>query len=192
MSVFVAWMPDEEALDALEALCAALPAALPAARGLAWRRRAQFHMTLRFLAEGLPDDPAPLLAALSDVAAQRPRLPLRFDRIEAWPGARVLVARTAPDDALAGLFAALERTAVTCGHAPEPRTPAPHVTLAYAERGDRLDALSTPGPGMLPLPFDACLGSLSLARTAPGRYDVLQWWPLRDAAGDATPQPRLE
>lgn len=192
MSVFVAWIPDEEALDALDALCAALPAARPALRGLAWRRRAQFHMTLRYLAEGLPEDPAPLLAALSAEAARRPRLRLRFDRVEAWPGARALVARTAPDDALAGLFAALERAAVACGHAPEPRTPAPHVTLAYAGPGQRLDEFCTPAPGSLPLPFDACLGSLSLARTAPGRYEILQWWPLRDAEDGAAAGPRLE
>ncbi|MCD9045813.1 2'-5' RNA ligase family protein [Luteimonas sp. MHLX1A] len=191
MSDFIAWLPDADTLDALEALCAALPGAFPAMPPLQLRRRAQLHMTLRYLAEGLPDDPAPLYAALADLAARTPRLPVQLGRLESWPGADVLVARPAPSDALDELFAALDAVAVACGHAPEPRRPRPHITLAYLPRGQSAAGLATPAPGVLPLPIDACLGSLSLARTAPGRYDSLQWWPLAEPpcmSSDAHPR----
>ncbi|PJK00700.1 hypothetical protein CO641_01620 [Lysobacteraceae bacterium NML91-0213] len=183
MSDFIAWLPDADTLDALEALCAALPRAWPAMPPLQLRRRAQLHMTLRYLAEGLPADPTLLYAGLAELAGRTQRLPLRLDCVEAWPGAHVLVARPAPSEALDALFAALEAVAVACGHAPESRQPRPHITLAYLPRGQSASALATPAPGLLPLPIDACLGSLSMARTAPGRYDNLQWWPLAEPSG---------
>lgn len=188
MSDFIAWLPDDDTLDALDALCAALPRAAPGLPPLRFRARAQLHMTLRYLAEGLPDDPGRLYAALAAVAARTPCLALRIDRIELWPGANVLVARTAPCPALDALFTDLDAAARACGHAGEPRPPSPHLTLAYAARGRHLPVPPTPAPGSLPLPIDACLGSIALARTAPGRYDSLQWWPLGAAVGAEGPR----
>ncbi|QCU72685.1 hypothetical protein E5843_14585 [Luteimonas yindakuii] len=179
MSDFIAWLPDADTLDALEALCAALPGAFPAMPPLQVRRRAQLHMTLRYLAEGLPEDPARLYAALAAVAARAPRQALQLERVEIWPAAAVFVARPAPSPALDTLFADLEAVAVACGHAPEPRQPMPHVTLAYFPRGQHDQGLPE-APGLLPLPIDACLGSLSIARTAHGGYDNLHWWPLAE------------
>ncbi len=192
MSDFVAWMPEGPALDALESLCAAVPSAFPGLPPLRFRARAQFHMTLRFLAEGLPADPAPLYAALADVAAQTPRLALRIDRIETWPGANVLVARTAPDDDLATLFARLDAAARACGHAGEARPPSPHITLAYAATRERLPALPTRWPSStpLPLPIATEIGSIALARTAPARYDTVHWWPLGESG--APPSMHLD
>lgn len=182
MSVFVAWMPDEDALDALEALCASIASRLPPAEPLKWRKRRQLHMTLRFLHGGLPPDPGPLYAMLADVASRTRRIEVVFDRIEVWP--RVLVARPSPDPVLDRLFAEIEAVARACGEAPERSAAAPHVTLAYPRR--RAAALPTAlgtGPGRQPpLPFTTCLGRIAIAHTAPGGYDTPHWWPLQEAA----------
>lgn len=182
MSIFVAWMPDEDALDALSALCASIAGAWPQAGRLKWRDRRQLHMTLRFLHHGLPPDPGPLYARLVEIASRTRRIEVVFDRIEAWP--RVLVARPAPASALDRLFADIEAAATACGEAPERKAAAPHVTLAYPEqRAATLPALLGTGTGSLPpLPFTTCLGRIAIAQTAPGGYDTPHWWPLQEAA----------
>ncbi|WP_149196019.1 2'-5' RNA ligase family protein [Luteimonas suaedae] len=187
MSIFVAWMPDEDALDALAALCASIADRLPPAGRLKWRNRRQLHMTLRFLHGGLPPDPGPLYAMLADIASRTRRIEVVFDRIETWP--RVLVARPAPDPILDRLFTDIEAVARACGEAPERRAAAPHVTLAYPEqRAATLPASLDTGPGSLPpLPFATCLGRIAVAHTVPGGYDTPHWWPLQDAAPPGDP-----
>jgi 2'-5' RNA ligase len=192
MSVFVAWMPDEDALDALRALCDAVDGALAPGLRPKWRKREQFHMTLRYLGEDMPADLAPLSAALAAVAARHARIALAFDRTERWKRDELLVACTAPSAPLDALFADIEHAVRGCGFGAQAPEKTPHVTLAYAPRGGSIAAEAN-AAARAALPFAATLGRIAVASTVRGGYNTPAWWPLddrADAAVDGAALPR--
>ena len=103
--------------------------------GARWTPPDHLHCTLRFLGD-TPEERIPYLeAALGGIAA--PPLALRLDGLTAFPSPRaprVLVARLAPDDALADLQRRIEAAVRDLGFAPEDRPFRPHVTLARLKR----------------------------------------------------------
>ncbi len=128
--LFVALDVPADVRDALAALRTDLD-------GVRWTRPAQLHLTLRFLgdtdAARIPD----LEAALAEIAA--PRLALRLGGLTAFLSPRrprVLVARVAPDEALAELQRQIEEAVQALGWEPEERPFRPHVTLARLKHAD--------------------------------------------------------
>jgi 2'-5' RNA ligase len=120
--LFVAVWPPAEVLDALEGLNR------PAAPGLRWTTRDQWHVTLRFL--GSVDDPAPVAAALDDLSEARAVA-------VAGPatcrlGSSILVL---PVNGLDPLAASVVAVTAALGEPPPDRPFAGHVTLARARRG---------------------------------------------------------
>lgn len=182
MSVFLGWLPDDDAtLDALARLRSRVSAALPAdAPRHAWRGPRQWHMTLKYLGEDLP---SPLQVSLertmARLAADTAAVASRIDGAAYWPNARVLVARIAMTGPLAALFQHIDEDATALGIARETRKPSAHVTLAYLLRGStppRVDA--APLACTQPLLIER----IHLLRTAHGGYDTLAQWPLARAA----------
>ncbi|RYI08442.1 MAG: RNA 2',3'-cyclic phosphodiesterase, partial [Acetobacteraceae bacterium] len=133
MSVFLGWMPDENARRELGILRDGLRDALPA--GVVrhqWRTPAQWHATLRYLGEDVDD------VLLDAVRAMMPALAgthaacdVVVEQAQYWPGARVLVAALSTPTPLRQLHADLEHAMRELGFGPEKRALKPHVTLAH-------------------------------------------------------------
>jgi 2'-5' RNA ligase len=155
---FVAVVPPDDVLDAIEARVAPVRAAED---GLRWSRREQWHLTLRFL--GPVPDVDGLVGALHDALARVPRIDaLVLAGAGAFPNARRASvvwfgARDAGEDggedgeALRRLAAAVESASVAAGFAPEPRPFRPHLTVARVARprgvGTVVDALGDDAVG---------------------------------------------
>lgn len=169
MSLFIAWMPERDALTRLSVLRDGCRNA-NAAGWTGWRQNAQLHMTLRFLSHVPPEDPTGLDDVLARIAARTAPFEVAFDRIEPWASA--LVCRPAHSPALHELLEVLNVAAMEAGYAEmQPQTP--HVTLAYPPREPdgrkrRLTAAPAPDPRLLPVP--ARFERFAVVRTVPGGY----------------------
>jgi 2'-5' RNA ligase len=174
MGVFLGWMPDAATQAALAALRSRIQEALPAgAPRHDWRGAAQWHVTLRYLGETVDAaQRARVDAAMRILAAGQPAVDATLVGAQYWPHARVLVAKVAPSEALAGLIKRLESTMQACGFARE-RPQTAHLTLAYLPRVATPPALPTLAMAQ-PLRMDR----VDLLQTAPGAYAALASWPL--------------
>ena len=177
--LFVAWLPDAAARDALAAAAASWRASgdVP---GLRWVAPANLHLTLRFLGACTAMQRDGMDAGLAALAARRAPCTARTAGCAAWPSARaprVLVLELAAHPALAELAAACETLARDCGHAAEPRRFRPHVTLARVRPGTILPSAPPAVPAI------ACrVDALALVRSTPGPdgsvYEPLARFPL--------------
>lgn len=156
MFAAVAWRGGEAAplLD-LQALLRSAPGAA------AWRWMApeDLHLTLRFHGDATPAQAEATSAELARLARAGQWPPIRFERLDAWPG--VLVARFAAAPPLHASQAALERHAIGLGFAAEARPWAPHVTLARMSREQDVEL-----PRIKLAPFELPLSQLALFRRA--------------------------
>ena len=182
MSVFLAWVPDEDARRTIAQVLDVAKAAL--AKGDArhrWRRPDQWHMTLRHLGDQVaPSMRARIDAQMADIVRAVPPHHADTDGLDAWRGANVLVLRTASPPPLTALFDQVEVAMRSCGFRAEGKSKRPHVTLAYLDPQAWPEAIALPGlPGTLP-PFAIRRVSL-LENPGTGRYRTLAEWPL---AGD--------
>lgn len=182
MSVFLAWMPDEDArrtiADVLDVAKAALATGSASHR---WRRPDQWHMTLRHLGDQVaPSMRARIDAHMADIVRGFPPHHADLDGLDAWRGANVLVLRTALPPPLAGLFDQVEAAMRACGFRAEGKSKRPHVTLAYLDPQAWPEASALPGPAGGSPPFAIDRVSL-LENPGTGRYRTLAEWPL---AGD--------
>lgn len=177
MSLFVAWMPEQDALTRLSVLRDGCRND-NGAGWTGWRQNAQLHMTLRFLSHVPPDAPTGLEDVLGRIAARTAPITLSFDRIEPW--ARALVCLPAPDPALQELLEVLNVAAMEAGYADmQPQTP--HVTLAYPPRDGngrprRLATAPRPHPRLLPVV--ARMERFALLRTIDGGYQPISQYAL--------------
>ncbi len=138
--------------------------------GMRWQHRDDLHITLHFLGQ-VEDDAVHAIAALG--AAQRPPpFALALDRIDYWPGPRILCATpSTPPGALIRLRETLGEALTPLGFAGDTRPYRPHVTLARNVPGD-----ARYGP--LP-PLRWTVDSLCLVESRPGRaphYRPLRRW----------------
>ena len=138
---FVAVVPPDDVLDAIEARLASVRAAHD---GLRWSRREQWHLTLRFL--GHVPDVDVLDAALCDALASVPRVgAIRLGGVGAFPNQRrasvVWLGVHDDVDALVRVAAATESAAVAVGFAPELRSFSPHLTLARVPKAHDVSAV---------------------------------------------------
>jgi len=182
MSVFLAWVPDEDARGSIAGVLDVAKDAL--AGGDArhrWRRPDQWHMTLRHLGDHLAPGMLPRIAAhMADIARAVPPHLVDPDGLDAWRGANVLVLRTDLPPPLAELFERIEAAMRACGFRAEGKSKRPHVTLAY------LDPKAWPETSALPrlpvaLPPFAIDHVRLLENPGTGRYRTLAEWTL---AGD--------
>lgn len=182
MSVFLAWVPDEDARGAIAGILDVAKGALAddGARHR-WRRPDQWHMTLRHLGDHLAPGLQPRIDAhIADIARAVPPHHADPDGLDAWRGANVLVLRTTLPPPLADLFERIEAAMRACGFRAEGKSKRPHVTLAY------LDSRAWPDAGALPrlpsaLPPFAIDRVRLLENPGTGRYRTLAEWTL---AGD--------
>lgn len=179
MSVFLAWLPDEDARRTIADILDVAKAAL--ATGGArhrWRRPDQWHMTLRHLGDQVaPSMRARIDAHMADIVRAVPPHQAGADGLDAWRGANVLVLRTALPPPLAELFEGIEAAMRACGFRAEAKSKQPHVTLAYLDSHAWPDAAALPGLSAAPPPFRVdrvCL----LENPGTGRYRTLAEWPL--------------
>ena len=129
---FVAVMPAEPVLDALEPRVADLAARAPELR---WLPRPQWHLTLQFL--GAVDDADALRAAVAPGVAGHATFDVQLAGGGAFPSVRrgaVLWVGVERGDALVRLAEAVQDATHTLGHAPDDRPFHPHLTLARAAR----------------------------------------------------------
>lgn len=180
MSLFIAWMPDGTARGPL----AALRDACRQADGdgwSSWRKDAQLHMTLRFLAHLPPAQPSGLRESVAAVAREFAPFTATFDRVEAWASA--LVARTLPSDPLQALLSALNDAAMYAGYSEmDPQTP--HLTLAYPPRdahGRKRRLTQVPGFDRVLLPIVVPFDAIAVVQTVAGGYQTIARWPLTGA-----------
>jgi 2'-5' RNA ligase len=137
-----------------------------------------FHVTLLFLGEVLRSSVAAVqqaAAAIDGVDA----FEFSFDRIEAWPGSRVLcLAPSAPPPAAARLAKELQVRLEAQGFRFRPQEFRPHMTLARDL--PRIQATETVEP--LPLPMPWKVDEFVLMQSQSGgngtKYSVLDRWPL--------------
>jgi RNA 2',3'-cyclic 3'-phosphodiesterase len=142
---FVAVVPAEPVLDALEPRVADLAAQAPQLR---WLPRAQWHLTLQFL--GAVDDAAALRAAVAPAVAGHAAFDVQLTGAGAFPSVRrgaVLWVGVERSDAVVHLAEAVQHATRPLGHAGDGRPFHPHLTLARAPRprplADLVDALGT-------------------------------------------------
>lgn len=177
MSLFIAWMPEGQARERLAALRDACRQA-DTEGWASWRKDAQLHMTLRFLAHVPPERPTGLAEPVAIIAQESGPFDVTFDRVEAWASA--LVARTAPNDALRLLLSTLNDAAMRAGYAEmDPQTP--HLTLAYPPRdahGRKHRITRVPAFDPLLLPITVSFDQIAIVQTATGGYQPLKCWPL--------------
>jgi 2'-5' RNA ligase len=122
--LFVAAVPPPGVLDAIAAL------ARPAADGVRWTTRSQWHVTLVFVGER--EDPAPLAAALDAAPLAPAEATVGPEVATLFPG--IVGLRVAGlDDLAAGVAGAL----ATVGVPPDPRPFDGHLTLARIDRRRR-------------------------------------------------------
>lgn len=145
----------------------------PLASGLAgarWVPPENLHVTLRFLG-GVPEDRVGDLAAAFDVL-RAPPFPVTLRGTGHFGSGRrirsvwVGVERT---PGLVALQAKVERAAVACGHEPERRKFAPHVTVARLGRAPagHVRAWLEASGGFAESPFD--VSAFTLYESRPGR-----------------------
>jgi RNA 2',3'-cyclic 3'-phosphodiesterase len=171
VSVFVAWTPDDAALQGIIGMQNRARRALgPGAPPLRWQPAERLHMTLRYLGNraqlpcsALHELPVALALRCLGTAPCTARL----DCIDAWR--RVLVARAAPSQALRDLFAGFEADARACGFAADEREPAPHVTLAHGKCSPVIEP---------PAPLDVDIAAVRLMESDGRGYRILASWPL--------------
>lgn len=135
---------------------------------------ANLHLTLVFLGLTPPAREAGYRAVLDGLTIAP--FTLELDCIGCFRGPRVLWLGPATiPPALTALVAELEHCLAACGHVPDPRPFAPHVTLAR-----RFSA--TPPPYPLPSPIRWPVARIVLAesRSQPSgvRYEPLADWPV--------------
>lgn len=178
MSVFLAWMPDEDAQRDIASVRDAAMAALgPDASRHRWRRPDHWHITLRYLGDTIDAAlQARIATGIDAVARAAAPHDVAADRLDAWPRANVLVLRTTLPPALADLIGRIEAAVRGRGFRADPKAKHPHVTLAY------LDPRAWPVAGTLPpLPpgRSFAVDRIRLLRsTGTGRYQTLHEWPL--------------
>jgi len=110
--------------------------------GIRWVRRANFHLTLFFLAPSVPRERlAPIADALGAIAKTTAPFEIAARGVGAFPNlARPRVIWVGlHGDALAGLAARVAEAAERCGFAPERRAYSPHLTVG------RVRSLRWPG-----------------------------------------------
>lgn len=182
MSVFLGWLPDDQARAALGLLRDGVRDALPAgAVRHQWRTPAQWHATLRHLGDELDDAMQDAVrAAMQPIAAANAACDAAVECAQYWPGAKVLVAALATPQPLRQLHADIEHAMRGLGFAPEKRALKPHVTLAYLTSRD---APAQPGP--IEMPATARIDRVHLLRTVPGSYMSLASWNLAGPVQDA-------
>ena len=131
---FVAVVPPDDVLDAIEARVAPVRAA----RGeLRWNRREQWHLTLRFLGP-VPDVDGLIAALREELASATSVSAVQLAGVGAFPNARrasvVWLGLRDGADGLSRVAATVESASVVAGFAPEPRPFAPHLTVARVPR----------------------------------------------------------
>jgi 2'-5' RNA ligase len=131
---FVAVVPPEDVLDAIETRVAPVRVSH---HDLRWSRRAQWHVTLRFL--GRVPDVDVLLGALRESLAGDARVDaIAIGGSGAFPNARrasvVWLGVREGTEALTRVAAAVESASVVAGFPPEPRPFRSHLTVARVPR----------------------------------------------------------
>lgn len=177
MSLFIAWMPDGPTLQRLAALREACRQS-DGAGWTSWRKDAQLHVTLRFLAHLPPEQPTTLGDSIASVADRHCAFALSFDQVQPWASALVL--RPAANEPLRHLLAELNDAAVSAGYM-QMDTQTPHLTLAYPPRDgggrkQRITQVPRFDPALLPI--DASFQEIALVQTEPGGYRKIRGWPL--------------
>jgi len=178
---FVAVVPPDDVLDAIDARLAPVRAAHD---GLRWSRREQWHLTVRFLG-AVPDVDA-LVAAVRDALASVPRVgAVGLGGAGAFPNPRRASVvwfgvRDGVDD-LTRVAAAVESASVAAGFAPEPRPFRAHLTVARLPRardaGPVLEALGDAPIGR-PWPVDEVVVISSDTRATGAVYEDVARIPL--------------
>ena len=168
MRLFVAVWPPSDVLDALEALDR------PAAAGVRWTTRDQWHVTLRFL--GRMDDADMVAAGLGRLGAGERPTALAGPLTTRLGRALVVL----PVGGLDRLAAAVVDLTASMGEPPDPRPFAGHVTLGRAKRGASSGSL---GPLVgAPLSASWPVAEVSLVASdlhpAGAKYSVLARFPL--------------
>ncbi|HET6794153.1 MAG TPA: 2'-5' RNA ligase family protein [Acidimicrobiales bacterium] len=157
--LFLAVWPDAAALAALDALDR------PERQGLRWTRRAQWHVTLRFLGQAVPDDVVAALSGWEWPTATTADMGPSTRRL----GSGVLAV---PVDGLERLAEAVTGLTASIGRPPDRRPFRGHLTLARARHPGLLRGL-TGVPAIASWP----VGQVTLvsSRTGPGgsAYEVV-------------------
>lgn len=102
--------------------------------GAAWVKPNAYHLTLRFLGDGISEETLGVLRdALSTIS--EPSFKLRLEGVGRFPPnakrpARVLWVGVSAPPTLQSLYAQIERVVTEAGFAPEDRAFHPHITLA--------------------------------------------------------------
>ena len=129
--LFVAIRPPAPVREALSCLMEGI-------EGARWQDDDQLHLTLRFIGEVETRVAEDIASALSSV--QSPPLDLHVKGIgtfERRGRADTLWAGVTPREGLLALHKKIDHMIVGCGLPPEPRTYAPHITLARLGRAQR-------------------------------------------------------
>jgi len=137
--------------DVLRAVAAELARlrAQPGADALRFVRPEAVHVTLRFLGEIPREQVGPVAAASRTEVARVAPFAATLGGVHAFPSPRrprVLALALEPEAPFAALAAAVERSVVATGFAPEPRGFRAHATLARLRPGRRLDPAFAAGP----------------------------------------------
>jgi 2'-5' RNA ligase len=180
---FVAIVPPDAVLDALDARVATLTREAPSLR---WLPRAQRHITLAFL--GRVDDADVLSAALAVAVREHAPFTLRLGTGGAFPAPRrasvlwVGVAHGGPD--VIGLATAVQDAAAGFADHAEDRSYHPHLSVARAPRARSLTGLvDALGTGPIGPPWTATDVSVMESDTRPtgAVHTVQARIPLRGA-----------
>jgi RNA 2',3'-cyclic 3'-phosphodiesterase len=133
MRLFVAVELPEDVKDALTALRTNLD-------GVRWTKREQFHLTLRFIGDGITQTQFEAIkSALSDVRSER--FEMRLQGVGRFPPnlnrpPRVLWAGIARHPSLTKLYQHVDSALTSVGVAPDDHDFNPHITLGRAEVRD--------------------------------------------------------
>lgn len=183
MRLFVALVPPESALDALETACAPFKAAR---KDLRWVRRDAWHITLAFLGEVDEIPLTRLVPRLERAARRHSAFSLSFEGAGAFPSARrasVLWGGLAGDrKTLGDLAATVSAAARRAGALPpdQGRKFRPHLTLARCRTPADVQPLVEDLSGFRGNPWQASEFHLIRSHLGPqARYETLGSWRLR-------------
>ena len=167
--LFVAvWLP-EEVLDVVARL------SRPEVPGLRWTRRAQWHVTLRFLG-GVPDAEMPVAVEALGAVGGTGEVDAGLGPAVGRFGSRMLHVPVSGLDALAGRV--VDAT-VGLGRPPDERVFGGHLTLARVAKAAKVDLGCLAGEAISErwTVEDVCLVQSHLEPTG-ARYEVLERFPL--------------
>ena len=106
-------------------------------------------MTLRFLGDIAPDQVPELVRCVAAETAPLPHFRMHLGAVRPFPNSRrpdVVVLEVGPEEALAEVFAAVERGVTAAGFAPEERAFRSHLTLGRLRGGEFPDVTGAVTP----------------------------------------------